>query len=160
MKDVPVNRLTNGIHRIPASIGNLKKLQYLYIANGKFEGFEPGTDLSGLENLTDLEIYNCPSMTKLPEELNKLPNLQSFNLASNPSLGDFHEDLGKFVASESISKTLQIFYLTYNKLTVLPDMSMVKNLVNWIVHTIRLKRLRKHSVVMLFWYNCQWITIR
>lgn len=99
-------------------------------------------------------------MTKLPEELNKLPNLQSFNLASNPSLGDFHEDLGKFVASESISKTLQIFYLTYNKLTVLPDMSMVKNLVNWIVHTIRLKRLRKHSVVMLFWYNCQWITIR
>lgn len=160
LKDVPVNRLTNGIHRIPASIGNLKKLQYLYIANGKFEGFEPGTDLSGLENLTDLEIYNCPSMTKLPEELNKLPNLQSFNLASNPSLGDFHEDLGKFVASESISKTLQIFYLTYNKLTVLPDMSMVKNLVNWIVHTIRLKRLRKHSVVMLFWYNCQWITIR
>lgn len=128
LKDVPVNRLTNGIHRIPASIGNLKKLQYLYIANGKFEGFEPGTDLSGLENLTDLEIYNCPSMTKLPEELNKLPNLQSFNLASNPSLGDFHEDLGKFVASESISKTLQIFYLTYNKLTVLPDMSMVKKL--------------------------------
>ena len=128
LKDVPANRLTNGIHRIPASIGNLKKLQYLYIANGKFEGFEPGTDLSGLENLTDLEIYNCPSMTKLPEELNKLPNLQSFNLASNPSLGDFHEDLGKFVASESISKTLQIFYLTYNKLTVLPDMSMVKKL--------------------------------
>ena len=128
LKDVPVNRLTNGIHRIPASIGNLKKLQYLYIANGKFEGFEPGTDLSGLENLTDLEIYNCPSMTKLPEELNKLPNLQSFNLASNPSLGDFHEDLGEFVASENISKTLQIFYLTYNNLTVLPDMSMVKKL--------------------------------
>ena len=128
LKDVPVNRLTNGIHRIPASIGNLVNLQYLYIANGKFEGFEPGTNLSKLENLTDLEIYNCPSMKKLPEELQQLPNLQSFNLASNPNLGDFHEDLGKFVASESISKTLQIFYLTYNKLTVLPDMSMVKKL--------------------------------
>lgn len=37
LKDVPVNRLTNGIHRIPASIGNLVNLQYLYIANGKFE---------------------------------------------------------------------------------------------------------------------------
>lgn len=128
LKDVPVNRLTNGIHRIPASIGNLRNLQYLYIANGKFEGFEPGTNLSKLENLTDLEIYNCPSMKKLPEELQQLPNLQSFNLASNPNLGDFHEDLGEFVASENISKTLQIFYLTYNNLTVLPDMSMVKKL--------------------------------
>ena len=128
LKDVPVNRLTNGIHRIPASIGNLVNLQYLYIANGKFEGFEPGTNLSKLENLTDLEIYNCPSMKKLPEELQQLPNLQSFNLASNPNLGDFHEDLGEFVASENISKTLQIFYLTYNNLTVLPDMSMVKKL--------------------------------
>lgn len=128
LKDVPVNRLTNGIHRIPASIGNLGNLQYLYIANGKFEGFEPGTNLSKLENLTDLEIYNCPSMKKLPEELQQLPNLQSFNLASNPNLGDFHEDLGEFVASENISKTLQIFYLTYNNLTVLPDMSMVKKL--------------------------------
>ena len=128
LKDVPVNRLTNGIHRSPASIGNLVNLQYLYIANGKFEGFEPGTNLSKLENLTDLEIYNCPSMKKLPEELQQLPNLQSFNLASNPNLGDFHEDLGEFVASENISKTLQIFYLTYNNLTVLPDMSMVKKL--------------------------------
>ena len=128
LKDVPVNRLTNGIHRIPASIGNLANLQYLYIANGKFEGFEPGTNLSKLENLTDLEIYNCPSMKKLPEELQQLPNLQSFNLASNPNLGDCHEDLGEFVASENISKTLQIFYLTYNNLTVLPDMSMVKKL--------------------------------
>ena len=128
LNDVPVNRLTNGIHRITASIGNLVNLQYLYIANGKFEGFEPGTNLSKLENLTDLEIYNCPSMKKLPEELQQLPNLQSFNLASNPNLGDFHEDLGEFVASENISKTLQIFYLTYNNLTVLPDMSMVKKL--------------------------------
>ena len=60
--------------------------------------------------------------------MQQLPNLQSFNLASNPNLGDFHEDLGEFVASENISKTLQIFYLTYNNLTVLPDMSMVKKL--------------------------------
>ena len=128
LKDVPANRLTNGIHKIPVTIGNLKNLQYLYIANGKFEGFEEGTDLGKLENLTDLEIYNCPSMKKLPEELQQLPNLQSFNLASNPNLGDFHEDLGEFVASENISKTLQIFYLTFNNLTVLPDMSMVKKL--------------------------------
>ena len=139
LKDVPVNRLTNGIHRIPASIGNLVNLQYLYIANGKFEGFEPGTNLSKLENLTDLEIYNCPSMKKLPEELQQLPNLQSFNLASNPNLGDFHEDLGEFVASENISKTLQIFYLTYNNLTVLPDMSMVKKLgkLDWAYNKIK-----------------------
>lgn len=128
LKDVPVNRLTNGIRKIPASIGKLKNLQFLYIANGKFEGFEQGTDLSGLEKLTDLEIYNCPSMTKIPEELQQLPNLQSLNIASNPNLGDFHEDLGDFVASENISKTLQILYLTYNNLTVLPDMSMVKKL--------------------------------
>lgn len=31
LKDVPVNRLTNGIHRIPASIGNLVNLIYNYL---------------------------------------------------------------------------------------------------------------------------------
>lgn len=143
LKDVPVNRLTNGIRKIPASIGKLKNLQFLYIANGKFEGFEQGTDLSGLEKLTDLEIYNCPSMTKLPKELEQLPNLQSFNLANNPNLGDFHEDLAEFVASENISKTLQIFYLTNNNLTVLPDMSMVKKLGKLDCAYNKIKRIEK-----------------
>ncbi len=128
LKDVPVNRLTNKIRGIPKSIGKLKNLQALYIANGEFVDFEESTDFSGMEKLTDVELYNCPSMTKLPKALQTLPELQLLNIANNPSLGDFHEDLAEFVSSEKIREKLQILYLSFNKLTVLPDMSMVKKL--------------------------------
>ena len=129
LKDVPANRLTNGIRGIPQSIGKLKNLQMLYIANGKFADFAEGTDLSALENLTDMELYNCPSMKRLPvETLKTLPGIQLLNFANNPQLGDFHEDLATLVSSEKISKSLQILYLSFNRLTVLPDMSMLEKL--------------------------------
>ncbi len=75
--------------RIPTSIGKLKNLQYLYIANGKFEGFEQGTDLSGLENLTDIEIYNCPSMKKLPEELTTITQPSIIQFSEQSEFGRF-----------------------------------------------------------------------
>lgn len=121
-RDVSPGNLTNGIRSIPTEIGNLTKLQQLYIANGKFVDFAEGTDLSKLEDLTDMEIYNCPSMKKLPEALFTLPNIALLNLANNPQIASaiFEEGLTKLATGASKEK-LQILYLGNNKLTKIPD---------------------------------------
>ena len=61
-RDVGEGDLTNGITSIPEEIGNLKKLEVLYIANGHISTLPES--MSEMESLTDLEIYNCPKMTK------------------------------------------------------------------------------------------------
>ncbi len=38
---------------------------------------------SNLKDLTDVELYNCPNMTQLPDFLYDLPELQSLNIACN-----------------------------------------------------------------------------
>lgn len=121
-RDASPGNVTNAICGIPSTIGNLTKLQQLYIANGKFVKFEDGTDLSKLEDLTDMEIYNCPSMTELPDALFALPNLVLLNLANNPQIASatFEEGLRKLATGGSKEK-LQILYLGNNKLTTLPE---------------------------------------
>lgn len=121
-KDVSPGNLTNGIKGIPKEIEKLTKLQQFFIANGKFEDFASGTDLSALENLTDVELYNCPSMKKLPDALFTLPNIELLNLANNPQIAsaDFEEGLKKLANGNSAEK-IQILYLGHNKLTLLPD---------------------------------------
>lgn len=124
LKDVSPGRLTNGIRKIPASISKLTELRQFFIANGKFEGFAPGTDLSKLESLTDVEVYNCPSMKKIPTELSKLPNLQLLNLANNPQISseDLLVGLKELAGKDNpSSKTIQILYLGNNNLTEIPE---------------------------------------
>lgn len=120
-RDVSPGNLSNGIRKVPKEIGNLTKLQQLYIANGKFVDFEAGTDLSGLADLTDMELYNCPSMMALPEALFDLPNLALLNLANNPQIPSavFEEGLKKFAEGASKEK-IQLLYLGYNNLTTIP----------------------------------------
>lgn len=120
-RDVPGGSLTHGIGRIPKEIGQLTNLTQLFIANGKFDDFEAGTDLSKLENLTDVEIYNCPSMKKLPEALFTLPNIVMLNLANNPQIAsaDFHEGLVKLANGASKEK-IQMMYLNNNNLATIP----------------------------------------
>ena len=36
---------------------------------------------SKMESLTDVELYNCPNMTRLPEFIFDLPDLQLLNIA-------------------------------------------------------------------------------
>ena len=38
---------------------------------------------SKMESLTDVELYNCPNMTRLPEFIFDLPDLQLLNIACN-----------------------------------------------------------------------------
>lgn len=123
LKDVSPGRLTNGIRKISAAIGKLTNLRQFFIANGKFEGFEEGTDLSKLESLTDVEIYNCPSMKEFPKEICRLPNLELLNLANNPQLeSDVLLNGLKGLADEksATAKTVQMLYLGNNNLTEIP----------------------------------------
>lgn len=122
VKDVTPGKRTNAIRGVPKEIGQLTKLQQFFIANGAFTDFEEGTDLSALENLTDIEIYNCPDMKKLPEALFTCPNIELLNLANNPQIAsaDFEEGLVKLATGAS-EKKLQILYLGNNKITRIPE---------------------------------------
>jgi Leucine-rich repeat (LRR) protein len=120
-RDAGVGVLTNGITGISKEISKLVKLQQLFIANGKFTDFEAGTDFSKLENLTDVELYNCPSMKQFPSALATAPNIELLNLADNPQISgaDFVAGLDNF-AKAPVGGKLQILYLRNNMLETLP----------------------------------------
>ena len=79
--DVVHGKLTNGLKSIDPAIGKLEKLEYLNIANGELE--EIPAEVANLKSLTDLEIYNCPKMTRFPVEIAQMPELVSVNISNN-----------------------------------------------------------------------------
>lgn len=122
LKDVGQGVKTNGITGIHKNIEKLTKLQQLFIANGDFEDFDPEVNWSKLENLTDVELYNCTKMTRLPEALFKLPNIVSLNIACNPQItaDDIYEGVDELAKGKS-KETLQILYLGGNNLKKVPE---------------------------------------
>ena len=118
-KDVQPSDYTNGIKSIPSTIGNLTKLEQLYIANGKVETLP--AELARLTELRDVEVYNCKKMTKFPMVLASIPNLEALNFAMNPQMSSNEIENGlKAVAKGAAGKTMQILYLGHNNLTELP----------------------------------------
>ncbi len=79
--DVVHGKLTNGLKSIDPAIGKLEKLEYLNIANGELE--EIPAEVANLKSLTDLEVYNCPKMTRFPVEIAQMPELVSVNISNN-----------------------------------------------------------------------------
>ena len=120
-RDVGEGDLTNGITSIPEEIGNLKKLEVLYIANGHISTLPES--MSEMESLTDLEIYNCPKMTKYPYALNRIPHLEALNFCRNRGLS--HQELfngyDDFARNGAARKEIQILYLGNNNLEELPE---------------------------------------
>lgn len=120
-RDVSPGNYTNGITGVSKEINKLTKLRQLYIANGKFSDFDPGTDFSGMSDLVDVELYNCQSMKELPEALFTMPNLEMLILASNPHIASDKMEQGLVKLANGASKEkLQILYLSNNSLEVLP----------------------------------------
>ena len=112
--------MSNRITGISERIGELAgTLTMLYIANGFIE--ELPESFGKLENLTDLEIYNC-RMTTFPEQLKELPNLVSLNFSMNGSLDleSTYKNLDDFFTNGKSQGTVQLLYLNDNKLTKLP----------------------------------------
>jgi Leucine-rich repeat (LRR) protein len=102
--------------KLPDEIGNLKKLNTLYIANGEVAKLPDS--VAELESLTDLEIYNCPKMTEFPMVIAKLPSLQSVNISNNKQWSSEEMDKGFTALARGASrKTIEILYARENNLT-------------------------------------------
>ena len=117
MDDVLPGIATNGLKSIPESIGNLKKLETFFIANGEIESLPES--MAELTAVTDFEIYNCFKMTEFPMVITKMPALTSVNLSANPQWENVDEGL-RALASGPAGQSVQILYMNECSLTVLP----------------------------------------
>ncbi len=117
--DMNHGKLTNGLKSLPKEMGKLEKLEMLYIANGELE--ELPEEMGNL-NLTDVEIYNCPKMTKFPMALTQMPNLVSLNISNNRqwSAEEVYKGLDGLANGPSNEK-IQILYARQNSLEELPE---------------------------------------
>ena len=78
--------IVNGLTKLPESIGNLKKLEKICIANSELAQLP--ASFAQLESCTDVEIYNLPQMKNFPTVLADMPNLIQANLSCNPQWGE------------------------------------------------------------------------
>ena len=117
MQDVLPGVKTNNLKSLPAEIAKLKNLRILFIANTAMT--ELPAEVAQCEEITDLEIYNCPEMKRFPMVISQLPKLTSANLSANPQWEDVNEGLVALSTGLS-AKSLQIIYLNECSLTVLP----------------------------------------
>lgn len=115
--------LTNYITGISEEIGKLTKLKEISIGNSPISKIPEA--LADLPNLTDVQVANCPNLTTFPDVLTRLDELVSLNVALNPQMAgdELLRGLDKMATYEGQkeTKTIQLLYLSYNKLTTLPE---------------------------------------
>lgn len=115
------------ITSLPSSIGKLKKLRSLFVANCPIKEFPK--EISQLPNCTDVEIYNCPNLTEVPAGLKDMPKLTALFFVNNQGIsGDnFYNEL-KLWNESRVSNTLQVLIGVNNNLPKVPDLSKMKKL--------------------------------
>ena len=112
--------LCNGLKSIPAEIGKLSKLQYLFIANSEVESLPE--ELVELVSVTDLEIYNCPKLSQFPLQIARMPELVSVNISNNAQWSAEQIYAGIDALANGASKEkIQILYARQNNLEELPQ---------------------------------------
>ena len=80
--DTNAGVLVNGLTKLPESIGQLKNLTKICIANSELTALpESFKDLTAC---TDVELYNLPKMVEFPAVLAQMPALVQANLSCNP----------------------------------------------------------------------------
>ena len=112
--------MCNGLKSIPAEIGKLTKLQYLFIANGALETLPE--ELGDLVSCTDLELYNCSKLKKFPLQIARMPELVSINISNNRqwSASEIYAGMDALACGASKEK-IQILYARQNSLEELPE---------------------------------------
>ena len=146
-KDVQFGTLTNGVTGVSKAIMRLKKLEQFFIANspvrseGLFIDVSPDSPYyeerdewkwEDMTTLTDIEIYNCPYLEKLPTDMLKsLPELISLNVAHNTSISDeqLKSDWEEIIGDDSkCADKIQLLYMGYNKLKEFPAYDLLKKM--------------------------------
>ena len=117
--DMVHGSLCNGLKSLPAEIGNLTKLEQLFIANSEIETLP--AEMVNLVSCTDVEIYNCPKMTTFPMVLAQMPELITLNFANNSQLNADEMLKGlKALATGPSAEKIQLLYLNENNLEIIP----------------------------------------
>ena len=109
--------ISNRITKLPESIGNLQKLEYLYVANNLVT--ELPMSLADIKTLTDVEFYNLP-FKKFPEVLERMTSVISMNFSNNLKMtpDELLRGLNAFI--DSNKDELQILYVNNCGLTEFP----------------------------------------
>lgn len=152
LKDTQIGVMTSKIEGVSKAIYRLTKLQQFYIGNAPVKYDQIATAFTDADKadspykvyseeftedawskmtaLTDIELYNCPMLTQIPEFYYNLPELQAFNIACNRGISaqQLREDFTR-LASEEVGKKIQILYMGYNNLEELPKEDALKNMV-------------------------------
>ena len=151
LKDTQIGVMTSNLTGVSRAVMRLTKLQQLYIANAPIvcndavDNFftsweENGADSeyakaysqeeaegklswSNMTDLTDIEVYNCKNLEKLPAFLYDLPEIQLLNIACNTGIkGDqLKEDWTALANDPDTGPKIQILYMGYNNLEEFPD---------------------------------------
>ena len=149
LKDTQIGGLTNRITFISKAVQRLTKLQNLYLANSPITYDNIATDWedatseyakqyadeelswSNLKDLTDVELYNCPKLTQIPEFVYDLPELQLLNVACNKGISadQLTADWKRLADDEDTGPKVQILYLGYNNLEKLPESESLRKMV-------------------------------
>ena len=149
LKDTQIGGLTNRITFISKAVQRLTKLQNLYLANSPITYDNIATDWedatseyakqyadeelswSNLKDLTDVELYNCPKLTQIPEFVYDLPELQLLNVACNKGISadQLTADWMRLADDEDTGPKVQILYLGYNNLEKFPESESLRKMV-------------------------------
>ena len=149
LKDTQIGGLTNRITFISKAVQRLTKLQNLYLANSPITYDNIATDWedatseyakqyadeelswSNLKDLTDVELYNCPKLTQIPEFVYDLPELQLLNVACNKGISAYQltADWKRLADDEDTGPKVQILYLGYNNLEKFPESESLRKMV-------------------------------
>lgn len=139
MDDILPGVPTNGLKSLPEAIGNLKKLETFFIANGDIERLPDS--MAELTAVTDFEIYNCRKMKNFPSVIAQMPSLTSVNLSANPQWVDVDEGL-RALASGPAGQSIQILYMNECSLTLLPkELNQMKKLGLFSVASNRISKI-------------------
>lgn len=126
--------LTSGLTSLPEEIGNLTKMEYMFVSNCKIKSLPSPEAMSRLTALTDFEMYNCHELEMndaAVASLSALPSLISINIGNNNHWTPGQcENLIAGLAHGPSADKIQILYFNNNRLSAIrhKDFSCFKKL--------------------------------
>lgn len=150
LREFPVHAATHYVTQITsldnANLGNLKKLQTIYIAFSPIKNLPD--DLKDCEALTDLEIFACPDIEVFPDVVGEIPKLNTLIFSSNPRVSKQEVERGlrtlnTKAANIAGGSRLQALQLPAQQFDVLPDLTNLKRLGLLNIQSCKIKSFEK-----------------